>query len=96
MFYTNITTGIFAQEEQHPVSVYPNPVNGQLHISFSEEAVNAKVQLMDAQGKCVREFEMNGFASEIETGELENGFYILSVTGRDKTIIARKEIIISR
>lgn len=95
VFYTNITTSIFAHE-QNPISIYPNPANDRLRINFATELTEATVQLFDAQGKCVRAFEMNGFELEMETSTLENGFYILSVRNKNNSIIGRKEIVIAR
>jgi hypothetical protein len=96
VFYTNITTGMNVYDNTNFVAVNPNPAKDNLQINFSQDLSGAKIQLLDAAGKCVREFEMNGFSSEIETSDLENGFYILSVMDSNKNFIARKKILISK
>ena len=93
VFYTNITTGIFSHDE-NIASVFPNPVRDQLTVNFSEYQSSVKIQLFSADGKCVREAEVSGLRSEIEVSDLENGFYILAVTDRNKNLILGKKICI--
>lgn len=60
-------------------SVYPNPSNGDLHISSKDNTLIEKVIVLDATGKVVQEFS----SSPTLNLEIEAGAYFLKIIGEN-------------
>jgi hypothetical protein len=76
-------------------TVYPNPVNQLLNISF-ESAINSKLNIFitDAQGSIVKHFERynqhnNLFKDNINCSDLKAGLYQVNIQQNDKTYSQR-------
>ena len=76
------TIGISEIEASFSISVYPNPASEVVTISVTEKA---EIEIMDIRsGKVVKEIIAEaGNATLIHTSEIQNGIYILKVTGRN-------------
>jgi hypothetical protein len=55
------------------VKIYPNPCSDVLHISLVD-----KIQMLNAEGKVIREESINGTELEIKVNDLANGIYYLN------------------
>ncbi len=86
------TTAVNAMGGQEQINVYPNPVQGVLHVAHA--AGIAGVQLYDMTGRLVKE-QMAGAASTvIATAGMPQGMYVLRLRGSDGSIAAVRKITI--
>lgn len=72
--------------------VYPNPSNGSFIVSSNKIVDNAKVELLDLQGRVVYSNIMNGMSHQVEV-ETEAGIYFVKVTSDDGNSKTEKLII---
>lgn len=85
------------QNEVKRLLVYPNPASGKVTITFNYSASNDNTLVVtDITGRKVKEyfFIKNNFI--IQNGELENGFYILSLYNNIGDFIAFEKLFIGR
>ena len=71
-------------ERDTQITVLPNPFQEFVKVRFgSVESENYKLQLFDAQGQVVKEFEVAAYQQELQipTSELHTGMYILRASG---------------
>ncbi len=73
------------------VSVYPNPANNMFQVEVAEES---SIQLIDMNGKVLRSIENVSDRTEVHTGELSSGIYMVRIASESNTII--KRIVISK
>ena len=71
-----------------PVSVFPNPSNGQLQIEWGEGAFN-EVEILDQNGKLILGETINGKRSLSMDINLPSGMYMLRMIG-EKSISTQK------
>lgn len=81
------------------LTIYPNPSNGEMSISFLPESnEKASVQIYDLQGRnvFVKEFEINGltFKETIDVEDLSGGIYLLRIRQKEKSMT--KRIVITK
>jgi hypothetical protein len=75
-------TGLFENESQPGVSVYPNPANRTINLSFNALRGGAVVDIMDVAGKVVGNItvnEVNRRILEFDATDLVNGLYFVTV-----------------
>ena len=65
--------------------VYPNPTADQFTIDASQ-AVYGAYSIQDAQGKVVKEGNMNGVSTTVELNEVARGIYFLRIAQRNEAI----------
>lgn len=73
------------------VSIFPNPVSGQMHITLAE-GKKGVLTISDLQGKVVLESKLTESETLIQTGNLPKGVYTASV--RVDGAISSKQIIV--
>ena len=65
--------------------IYPNPTADQFTIDASQ-AVYGTYSIQDAQGKLVKEGNMNGVSTTVELNEVARGIYFLRIAERSEAI----------
>ena len=86
-----------SQASTSALSIQPDPVQGEWiearYISNSEEPVNAKIEVLDLQGKTIVLESENLFSGEnsirINAQGLVNGLYLMRVSHHDEISIQR-------
>jgi len=87
-------TGIEQQIESiKHLSIYPNPANDVLNINTPGELENVKLQIMDLAGRRMFEDSFSGASYILETRDLNNGIYLLTLSVNGKTAVYQKIII---
>jgi hypothetical protein len=62
------------------ISLYPNPVQDVLYVDFHEESYkNSEFLLYDAQGKPIKQGQLNQKKNELNLSMLPQSMYILKV-----------------
>ncbi len=86
------------KDNEPEASVYPNPVQNQLNISFENSNISpVNLTLFDASGRVVLQktkIEINASDTRLDVSHLKNGLYLLKITFDEKTIT--KKVIIRR
>jgi extracellular elastinolytic metalloproteinase len=74
-------------------SVYPNPVNSELFIMTNKNAGNAVISIVDMNGRQLVKTEMDiGSQSRVDTANLVQGVYIITIKLEDGTSYSQKLI----
>ncbi len=75
-------TDIFNVEQQQiVVSVFPNPTQGNISISFSQMTKEPyRLEIKDMQGKCLNNYELNLLENNISVEMLAKGMYIFGIS----------------
>jgi len=74
--------------EEAEISIYPNPVSTQLNIASSEYIRELKI--IDMAGKEVYSDTDQGFATQLNTENWENGVYFIELQLNDHLIVLKK------
>ncbi len=83
-YYVGVKEQTMAAKSNN-LSIYPNPTNGTVYISFSSiDGENASLSIMDINGKIVQKENMGKLTAgqlnfSLETNELASGMYIVSI-----------------
>ncbi|MBS1548140.1 MAG: T9SS type A sorting domain-containing protein [Bacteroidetes bacterium] len=88
-------TGLFENESQPGVSVYPNPANRSINLSFNALRGGAVVDIMDIAGKVVGNITVNEVSRrtlEFDASGLSNGLYFVSVNQAGKRYTQRVQV----
>ena len=93
---TNVSNNI---AEENNIDIFPNPSSNFTNVSFDLEGVkNVNVQIFNAIGQVVENFDLNGvsgkFIHTLNTEKYENGLYILSSRVDGK--ITSKKFVVSK
>jgi hypothetical protein len=87
-FYAPLgSTGIFNNQAENNVDIYPNPVNDVLNIA-NVNNVN-EIMILDVTGKVVKSQKVNSDKISLNVSDLQRGMYILNIYN-DKGIQAKK------
>jgi len=86
--------GLIQIAQDYEFIVYPNPATGSLFTRISVgNYTNAELKLIDAQGRIVYSGNTgniyDGFVSEINVSNLQNGVYTLTLSTSEKTLLKR-------
>ena len=73
--------------------VYPNPASEEININ-SNKIFNAVITISDFTGKIVKETVMNGLNCSVNTSELNNGIYFVTIT--DGISVANEKVVIKK
>ena len=89
-----LSLGIPAGEGMEPLSVYPNPANGQLEVVLPAGLGHkARLRLRDAAGRVVREQAVPGAERfTLAVGDLPEGWYTLEVRARGRQAVAKVQV----
>jgi hypothetical protein len=85
------TLGLFDEEDNSDISIYPNPARDNLTITLKYEAVY-KISISNMQGKLILEKEISSAQSHINIENLSKGVYIIGIEN-SKTSATRKLIV---
>ncbi|NQY08611.1 MAG: T9SS type A sorting domain-containing protein [Flavobacteriales bacterium] len=81
-----------AENADFKVSIYPNPVQDQLHLIFPASMNNGTVRLLDITGKVIEtQSNLKGNKQQISMEQLPVGVYILESTVAGNTV--RKKVV---
>lgn len=87
-------TGIGEQGLENSISVYPNPVTGDMiYVDKLDETRNYTIQILNAEGRIMIQTQNQGQKQSINISELPKGLYFLKVTDIDNTMQISKFII---
>jgi len=87
------TVGLEKQQLQPTLlNVYPNPVQDQLHLTFTPNSRITLIQLVDLQGKVV--LTKNRQVNAISVSHLKNGIYFLRVVGENG--VSTEKVVIGK
>lgn len=81
----------------HAITLYPNPSQGQVSVSFPDSLQQATIflQIIDAQGRLVQEIEHKGAVKvDLKVTHLPAGFYSVRITTSGHTIV--KKLLVLR
>jgi len=97
-YYTSTPSGLEDFNTVKELSVYPNPVKYQLHISFSiPDGKDATLQLLDIIGQTVYTEELasntGSFSKDIDASLLSKGIYNLRIITTSGETINKKVVI---
>jgi len=62
------------------VSIYPNPLKGMLHVSYTGNDLNVKVSVLDLNGRVLIEQTFSKNPGQIDVSGLQAGIYVLKTT----------------
>ncbi|UOK41786.1 MULTISPECIES: T9SS type A sorting domain-containing protein [Flavobacterium] len=66
-------------------SVYPNPINNELHVNINGNTLDLPYIIYDQSGRSIMKGKLNEVNSVIKTDNLPKGVYILSIGDKVKT-----------
>ncbi len=88
--------GIENPEENIEASIYPNPADNIIYLKLDGSQHTYEIQMLGLTGKVIMNRTISNTTSDyiqqINTGDLENGFYFLKITNGTNTI-TRKLIV---
>jgi hypothetical protein len=79
------TLSVNEVENAFGLAVYPNPASDVITVSLNK-ATTATISIVDLAGKVVKTSSMNGLTTSINTSDLSNGVYHVTIT--DGTTVA--------
>lgn len=75
----NLSTAVSTIFSENEFKIYPNPVENELTIDFSNKNLEGKIQVMDVFGKVVFERKGKNFNEKINVEKLNSGIYFLVI-----------------
>jgi len=89
-----IYTDIISSLNENILSIYPNPNDGKFLIKIQKGlAKEAKLEILNMEGRVVLEQAINNQLTEIITNNLANGVYLLNVQISNTEVIKHKLVI---
>jgi len=89
---TKTAKDVSTTEAFQPVdALYPNPTTGKFFITFSKKLENAKVMLIDINGKVLQKFTGNGYQLTFDLYRRANGVYMIRI--EDNGLVITKKVI---
>ena len=87
------------EKVQPEFTVYPNPAGNWVMIELTQDAfdqlTNAQIVIMDISGKVIHQTNLGRTTYLWETGNIENGLYLITIKS-EETIYQTKKVIINR
>jgi len=94
---TSKGTSISTIENEETVTIFPNPSNGQLHLTF-DQAITASLQIINLQGQVVQSYppqEWEG-TSFLDLQNLSKGVYCIRLENAQQNIRIHKQVVLYR
>lgn len=93
---TNQNTVLYstAKAMHNSFSIYPNPSQGAFTVQFQKLPSNTIIQIFDMMGRVRKHITVNKLTQLINASDLENGVYIVVVSGQEH--LFKEKIIISK
>jgi hypothetical protein len=82
-----VTSSIFEKID----AIFPNPTTGKFSITFSSKLVNAKITIVDAQGKEVYQSFGNGNKLDFDLSLFASGIFYVSIN-ENRRVVTQKII----
>ncbi len=81
--FVEVCSNGFEESHSFEANIYPNPTSGKLIIQVPEEiaAAHPKLEIITILGEAVITLTLNKANQEINIGSLENGMYVIRITG---------------
>lgn len=91
VYYFN-TLSSSQKEKGNIISIYPNPVTGNIYLNSKVNLIHSSCDILDITGKIIihGDFLIRNF---INTSKLNNGIYFLSVTNSQTGSLTIKKIV---
>ena len=82
---------ISLSEKDNPVSVFPNPANNSITVSYPEAAANAQVQITTVDGKTIsaQTIAVGSNQTQLDISYLSSGTYILVFSDANHKAVTR-------
>jgi len=77
--------------ENMPIIIYPNPTNGLLKIEGMSSDMRT-IELIDAGGRVVYKWNVNGNSMQLDLSKFSTGNYNLKISSMDKVILKKIQI----
>lgn len=88
-----LSSGVLEVSEQ--CSIYPNPTNEAIHISFSEQVNSAFVRVINSSGIQIFNTYFETPNNKIQVSQLgKPGIYLVQLLNKDNSVIQSKKIIV--
>ena len=78
-------------DQDHNVSIYPNPARDKIYV-VSDEKIK-EIQLIDMKGQIIHQTAVNGRQAEISTGQFNAGIYILRIHTINRLVSERMMVV---
>jgi hypothetical protein len=91
IFMVANSIGMKEYQAEIEINIYPNPSNGKINITSSEENSQMSYEIYDIIGGIITSGKI---ADVIDIGEINNGVYILEMKRPDGIIVTRKKLSI--
>lgn len=89
----NNTLSITALVADNDLTIYPNPFNGEINISFQgKEMDNVRIQILDVSGRLIDQKAFNNASNVRFKNNYKKGIYFMNVYGNGKLIKTEKVI----
>jgi len=95
---THWTSGLYAQQADAPVNLFPNPASQQVNVVYPGLTGEATVTIVAEDGRIMRSMHIgqtNGARSVIDLNNLANGVYLVRVEQPSGLNISRRLIVSS-
>jgi hypothetical protein len=88
-------TGIFENNVQVGIKIYPNPTTDNITIAITDKALPCRqagtIEISNISGQLIKTIYCNGKETTVDVGDLASGVYIIKVK-TDKGVVVRKFI----
>lgn len=84
---------ITATESALVIEVYPNPTSGQLLVRWPGAGTNARIKLLNAQGRLLQEVARQGEVTTVSTQDLASGLVLVQLQAEGQPTQVRKVMI---
>jgi|GEM_PF-973014 len=75
------------------IRLYPNPANKEINIESTDNKSILSVEIMDVDGRCLKQMEINNRMAKIDVSNLSSGIYFARIVFSDKTCLTSKFIL---
>ena len=92
----NWTSGLYSQQVDGPVNVFPNPASQQVNVVYPGLTGEATLTIVAEDGRIMRSMQIgqtNGTRSVIDINSLSNGVYLVRVEQPNGFNISRRLIV---
>jgi uncharacterized delta-60 repeat protein len=90
-YFGSEITSVQTNDAENEISIYPNPADKTINVSFVQLNVNESVNaaIYDLQGRNILQNQLNSLSYEIDISDLSPGIYILKLDCRGKNMIRK-------
>lgn len=78
-----IATNITTNDENKELAIYPNPANNSFEINLPSSETKARVTITNMMGQVIKDFQVNGSKTIVESADIPSGLYLVSINSDD-------------